>query len=291
MPSCTSMCVVPALCSDGRYRVGYVGVEVGPGKYDLSEVRCGLVGVPKPVAPAVAGLVPGACVALSHHGVRVNFVLVAHISGSSWFCSTGGRSFGETIVPGTAWHNDFCFQKDLARDAWDEACRPKRRVAPRVKVDSLRSLLLEFPVAFDALVAQKTWEAEVLRAQADRQLDVATASSMYESNPFVFVAYPKWRGEGRLSQLQVEFVWCWCEAGVPRFERVQVRLDDAVGSEVPLPEGLVVDYVLRQRFERAVVRESKRSCCPCKCFGLQTDTGYEPDPARWQLTDGWKSHQ
>ncbi len=41
MPSCTSMCVVPALCSDGRYRVGYVGVEVGPGKYDLSKQAIG----------------------------------------------------------------------------------------------------------------------------------------------------------------------------------------------------------------------------------------------------------
>ncbi len=41
VPSCTSLCVVPALCSDGRYRVGYVGVEVGPGKYDLSKQAIG----------------------------------------------------------------------------------------------------------------------------------------------------------------------------------------------------------------------------------------------------------
>ena len=174
---------------------------------NVTEVRCDLVGVPKPVAPAVAGLAPGACVALSHHGVRVNFVLIAHISGSAWFCSSGGRSFGETIVPETVWHNDFCFQKDLTRDAWDDACQPERRVTPRVKVDSLLSLVVEFPVEFDALVAQKAWEAEVLLAQADnRQLDVATASSMYESNPFVSVAYPKWRGEVWRSHLQVEYL-------------------------------------------------------------------------------------
>ena len=77
---------------------------------NVTEARCDLVGVPKPVAPAAAVLAPGACVALSHSGVRVNFVLLAHISGSVWFCSTGGRSFGETIVPETAWHNDFCIQ-------------------------------------------------------------------------------------------------------------------------------------------------------------------------------------
>ena len=35
------MCFVPALCSDGCYRVGYVGVEVGPGKYDLAKQAVG----------------------------------------------------------------------------------------------------------------------------------------------------------------------------------------------------------------------------------------------------------
>ncbi len=70
-----------------------------------------------------------------------------------------------------------------------------------------------------------------------------------------------------------------------------MRLDNAVGGDVPLPEGLVVDLALRQRLEKAVARESKRSCCSCKYLGLQTDTGYEPDPVKWQLASGWKSHQ
>ncbi len=90
---------------------------------------CDLVGVPKPVVPALAGLAPGACVALSEGGSRINCVLVAHVSDEVWFCSTGGQTFGETVVPETVWHGDFCAPRDVVRDAWDEALRSKLRVA------------------------------------------------------------------------------------------------------------------------------------------------------------------
>ena len=68
---------------------------------------CDLVGVPKPVVLALGRLAPGACVALSEDGSRANYVLVAHVSGDVWFCSTGGKTFGETVVPETVWHGDF----------------------------------------------------------------------------------------------------------------------------------------------------------------------------------------
>ena len=56
----------------------------------------------------------------------------------------------------------------------------------------MRSMVSGFPVQFDALVAQKTWEAEEIRARAaDHQFDLAATSSMYESDPFVFVDYQK----------------------------------------------------------------------------------------------------
>ena len=253
---------------------------------------CDLVGVPKPVLPALAGLAPGACVALSEGGSRVNYVLVAHVSGDVWFCSTGGKTFGETIVPETVWHGDFCAPRDVVRDAWDEALRSKLRVAPRVKAGYLRTLMREHPAAFDALVAHKTWEAEELRASAgNRPVDFAAAGAMYERNPFVFVSYAKWQGAGRLSHLQVEYLWRWHEGGVPRHERTSVRLDNAVGGKVPRPERLVVDYALRRRLEEAVARETNRSYCPCRYLGLQTETGYEPDPAKWPDVSGPKSLQ
>ena len=146
----------------------------------------------------------------------------------------------------------------------------------------MRTLVRDHPAAFDTLVSQKTWEAEELRAAAgNRPVDFAAAGAMYERNPFVFVSYAKWQGAGWLSQLQVEYLWRWHEEGIPRYERAPVRLDHAVRGKVPRPERLVVDYALRRRLEEAVARETNRSYCPCRYLGLQTETGYEPDPAKW----------
>ena len=60
---------------------------------------------------------------------------------------------------------------------------------------------------------------------------------------------------------------------------------------MPRPERLVVDYALRRRLEEAVKRETDRSYCPCRYRGMQTETGYEPDPAKWPDVSGPKSYQ
>ncbi len=92
-----------------------------------------------------------------------------------------------------------------------------------MKAGYLRTLIREHPAAFDALVAQKTWEAEELRAGAgNRPVDFAAAGAMYERNPFKFDSYAKWQGAGRLSHLQVECLWRWHEGGIPRYERAPV---------------------------------------------------------------------
>ena len=78
---------------------------------------------------------------------------------------------------------------------------------------------------------------------------------------------------------------------MPRYERVPVWLYDAIRGKVPRPERLVVDYALRRRLEEAAKRETDRSYCPCRYLGMQTETGYEPDPAKWPDVDGPKSHQ
>ena len=205
----------------------------------------------------------------------MNYVLVAHVHADVWFCSPGGTLRGECVAKDALWYKGACVEKDLSQDLWRDRV-PKRRVRMHVLAGNLRRLVQEHQTGFDALVADMTWEAEIRRSTIQtRPVDVESARAMYERNPF------RWHSDGRVSQIEVAFLWRWEQRGVSQFVRKTVRLDHAVEGEVPWPDGLLTDAALHRRLLNRVERESNQTYCPCRFLGLQTDTGFEPNPAHW----------
>ena len=245
---------------------------------------CDLIGVPKPVFAPTGPRCSGTCITFSERGRPANYALVAHVHSDVWICSPGA-SIGHSIMGTPVWDNASCIEKDLSRDLWSTAAVSKRRVRGHMHAGNLRPLLVDHADAFAALVADKTWEAEVRRASIEeRNVNFEAAGAMYENNPF------RWESDDRVSHSMVEYCWRWEQAGAMHFERKTVRLDDAVRGQVPLPERLFTDASLYKRLlDRAKV-ETEQTYCPCKYLGLRTDSGYEPNPANWPV-GGRKSHE
>ena len=247
-------------------------------------LECDLIGVPKPVPVPTGPRCSGTCITFSERGCPASYALVAHVHSDVWICSPGAN-IGHSIMGSPVWDNASCIEKDLSRDLWSAAAVSKRRVRRHMLSDNLRQLLVDHADAFAALVADKTWEAEVRRASIDeRNVNFEAAGAMYENNPF------RWESDHRVSQLMVEFCWRWEQAGVMHFERKTVRLDSAVRGQVPLPDGLLTDATLHKRLLLRAEQETKQTYCPCKYLGLRTDSGYEPDPAKW-FVHGMKIHE
>ena len=251
---------------------------------DVPYLGCDIIGVPKPVPAPTGPRCSGSCVTFSERGRPASYALVAHVHSDVWICSHGAR-IGHSLLDSPVWDEASCVEKDLSLDLWSAAAVSKSRVRVHMHAGNLRRFLVDHADAFAALVADKTWEAEVRRASIEeRNVNLEALGAMYENNPF------RWESDGRVSHLMVEFCWRWEQAGAMHFERKTVRLNDAVRGQVPLPEGLLTDATLHKRLLLRAEQETKQSYCPCKYLGLRTDSGYEPDPAKWQV-QGWKSQQ
>ena len=251
---------------------------------DVPYLECDIIGVPKPVPAPTGPRCSGSCVTFSERGRPASYALVAHVHSDVWICSHGAR-IGHSPLDSPVWDEASCVEKDLSLDLWSAAAVSKSRVRVHMHAGNLRRFLVDHADAFAALVADKTWEAEVRRASIeDRNVNLEALGAMYENNPF------RWESDGRVSHLMVEFCWRWEQAGVMYFERKTVRFDHAVQGQVPLPDRLLTDASLHKRLLLRAEQETKRTYCPCKYLGLRTDSGYEPDPAKWQV-QGWKSQQ
>ena len=156
---------------------------------------CDLIGVPKPVFAPTGPRCSGTCITFSERGRPANYALVAHVHSDVWICSPGA-SIGHSIMGTPVWDNASCIEKDLSRDLWSTAAVSKRRVRGHMHAGNLRPLLVDHADAFAALVADKTWEAEVRRASIEeRNVNFEAARAMYENNPF------RWESDHYVSHL------------------------------------------------------------------------------------------
>ena len=106
----------------------------------------------------------------------------------------------------------------------------------------------------------------------------------FETDPFA------WKTDAPASRANVWFAWRWFAGGTVRYDKVLVRLDSSLRSNVPLPLHLLSDEALFNKLQATAVAETKDSCCPCEYLGKWTDTGYKPDPKQWEV-EGRKAHE
>ena len=245
---------------------------------DVSAIHCEMLGVRKRMhLPQASARSPRACVTLTERGGPMNYVLIAHVHSDAWIRSPGGTFDGEWVPKGTIWQRSALAENGLAKDLWQNAV-PKRRVRKHVLSGNLSSLMQEYQDLFDALVAEVTCEAEMLRSNVyGRAIDIEMASAMCQRNP------SSWESEGRANQIKISFLWHWEQCGKIHHSRKVAHLHHAVQGEVPLPDRLLEDAGLNARLLKRAERETKQSNCPCQYLGLQTAAGFEPNPALLQI--------
>ena len=257
-------------------------LEVGGG--GVTELECKLAGVPKAcIAGSVGEPRPGTIVPLrTPSSGRVNFVLCAHVSGSSWYCHSG--SF-EASDPGAPVHGLLdeagLVLKDIEAESVGEE-RPTKRIRHHAFCSQLQSLVDSSPDDWRALVAIATLKAEQKRfRQSEHSPDWSVALAGFEPNPW------KWDVvEGRASQVQVYFLWTWRDAGnaILSFELTCQRFDNLrARGDVPLPGGLQLsDRTLWARLVEYAQEQSRRLLWPCRYLGVPMGGGkYQPDPSLW----------
>ena len=206
---------------------------------DVRKLNCKLLGVPKRFDLLQNVLSPGACVALTVNGGRVNYVLVAHVHGDEWRCSPGALMQNGRILLDTVWRPEECKTKNIVEDAWS-AMALKWRMNSHIMTAHLQQLLRDHADSFFDLVANEVWRVEKDRASVTNQvLDVNAASAWFESNPFIWEQVG-----GRVSQIEAYFIWSWEYKGELRFAKQASKLHNAIRGDVPLPKELFTDLAL-----------------------------------------------
>ena len=131
----------------------------------------------------------------------------------------------------------------------------------------------EHPREFELLVADAAWHAELRRAQEGcHDPDYSMMAYNFEADPFA------WKTDAPASRADVWFAWRWYAGGAVQYDKVLVRLDNSLRSQVLLPLHLMSDDALLKKLQASAIAETKYSCCPCKYLGKWTGDGYEPDP-------------
>ena len=261
-------------------------------------VNCELLGIPKPsqalddicsteAATTTTTAKPTSMVTLASG----QSLLAAHLSEDVWLCHPG--SFSED---GSLAKDPFAL-KDLLT-----ATVPAEGVASNHNDDQnqegdppeapkavdLLAIAAANPTAWSRARAYALWEAEKIRTERGEvtsfRKDLARRG--FEENPF------RWEVTGRswLSHVQVAFLWSWTQNnGVMRREMVFVRANSVLTEQsqnIPRPEAFKGPWeIWREQLEEAAAKQPL-----CKYLGLQTNSGYEPNPEKWRVPEEDRTH-
>ena len=245
----------------------------------VAELECIVLGQPKeaPLPPPGATLVPGATVVLQLGGVKIEYLLCAHVCEGEWLCHRGSFVDCEFDIEKPFDEKDLVL-KDVAHGAQEaEGPPPRKKARAHLHFGQLRDTALHWRAAWDQLVAVAAWRAEELRATNQHcPFDQAAASAGYEASPW------KWAATGKMIQAQVGALWSW-RAGTWQRQIVHVRLDNLLERGIPAPPGLgEADGDLQRRLESVAAAETANGKAMCKYIGLHIGAQrFEPDPAKW----------
>ena len=150
-------------CGDLQKRAADTARKLDPD--GTAQLHCVFAGVPKACPPPDDALATGSVVHLRTSAGRTNFLLVAWVSGSVWYCHSG--SFSSDLqgeASGRLDEGGLC-TKDIQSDAWEEPDRPAKRIKAHARSAQLRDLREGSVEAWDRLVAIATCMAEWKRAE------------------------------------------------------------------------------------------------------------------------------
>lgn len=267
-------------CSDlsSRAEAACLALESVDG---VSEVTCSLIGVPKPCCtPSGDEPCPGTILALhARSSGRLNFVLVAHIHGSRWFCHAGSFEVSEPGAPARGRLDEAALVvKDIAADICGE--RPAKRIRQHARHAQLRELIGGSPDAWRTLVALATIKAEHKRAEMHgRDPDWHVALACFEKSPWRWAV-----AEDRPSHVRVYFLWTWYDAARAgyAYEVTSLHLNNVLARGAVPPPGLHLrDLAMQAGLEAYALDQFRRTGCPCRYLGALVDGKSQAHPSLW----------
>lgn len=252
---------------------------------NVSNLSCQLLGLPKVSQAGQQFPTPGACVALTVNGNRVNYVLVAHVYGDLWRCSPGAIMENGHILLDTVWRSEDCITKNIVTDVWS-SFSPKRRVSSHIMTSHLMQLMRTYTKRFYDLVANQGWLVESDRTcTAKKTFDVNTATTHFEPNPFTWDMAVVHK-----HTVNICYIWSWECFGELKCAKVAIQTNPEISATVPLPDLLHDDLALFERLVQKAQRETDRLYCTCVYLGMQIGANvFEPDPTKWHVQ--WNINQ
>ena len=163
--------------------------------------------------------------------MRQDYLLAAHIEGSSWFCHKGTQCDNGELEADDPFMTEDLVVKNIAEDAFEPERAPRRRIGAHISGSRLLTTA-RTSHSWARAVAVATWRAESIRA-ARRPFDATAASAGFEANPFRWTVT-----ESRLSHADIIFAWAWVINGAWKRELVSVKANhlSADARGVPSPE-------------------------------------------------------